>query len=71
LAGIAAGLLAQLVREKETLDTFGVACLAVYLHSMAGELVRRKYGETGPLAGDFLQSIPQAILAIKNGDSLE
>ncbi|NWJ98143.1 MAG: NAD(P)H-hydrate dehydratase [Chloroflexi bacterium] len=71
LAGIAAGLLTQLAKAKDTLDAFEVASLAVYLHSMAGELVSRDYGTSGPLAGDFLQAIPQAIKAIKNGDSLE
>ncbi len=70
LAGITAGLLTQLAKD-ERVDTFEVACLAVYLHSMAGELVRRDFGDMGPLAGDFLQSIPQAVVAIKNGDSLE
>lgn len=70
LAGIAAGLLTQMAQD-ENVDTFEVACLAVYLHSMAGELVRRDYGDMGPLAGDFLQSIPLAVVAIKNGDSLE
>jgi len=73
LAGIAAGLLTQFARqaEKEQLDSFVVACLAVYLHSMTGELVSRDYGDTGVLAGDFLQTIPQAIRAIKQGDSIE
>ncbi len=71
LAGIAAGLLAQFAKQQDAPDTFAVACLAVYLHSMAGELVSRAYGDTGTLAGDFLQVVPQAILAIKNGDSLE
>jgi NAD(P)H-hydrate epimerase len=72
LAGIAGGLLSQFAKaEKEQVDTFKVACLAVYIHSMAGELVSRQLGDTGPLAGDFLQVIPQAIKAIKEGDSLE
>lgn len=71
LAGIAAGLLAQFAKNPEKLDTFTVACLAVYLHSMTGELVSRDLGDTGLLASDFLQVIPQAIVAIKNGDSLE
>ncbi len=70
LAGIAAGLLVQMVKSDQ-LDVFEVACLAVYLHSMAGELVRRDFGDMGPQAGDFLQSIPQAVVALKNGDRLE
>lgn len=70
LAGITAGLLTQLVKNKEA-DAFDVACLGVYLHSMAGELIRRDYGDMGPLAGDLLMAIPQAVVSLKNGDSLE
>jgi NAD(P)H-hydrate epimerase len=70
LAGITAGLLTQLVKNKAA-DPFEVACLGVYLHSMAGELIRRDYGDMGPLAGDLLMAIPQAVVSLKNGDSLE
>jgi NAD(P)H-hydrate epimerase len=70
LAGITAGLLTQLIKNKEA-DAFDVACLGVYLHSMAGELVRRDFGDMGPLAGDLLMAIPQAVVSLKNGDSLE
>ena len=70
LAGITAGLLTQLAKD-EKVDTFDVACLGVYLHSMAGELVRREMGDMGPLAGDFLQAIPLAVVSLRNGDSLE
>lgn len=70
LAGITAGLLTQLIKNKEA-DTFDVACLGVYLHSMAGELIRRDFGDMGPLAGDLLMAIPQAVVSLKNGDSLE
>lgn len=70
LAGITAGVLTQLVKNKEA-DAFDVACLGVYLHSMAGELVRRDYGDMGVLAGDLLIAIPQAVVSLKNGDSLE
>jgi hydroxyethylthiazole kinase-like uncharacterized protein yjeF len=70
LAGITAGLLTQLVKKKEA-DAFDVACLGVYLHSMAGELIRRDFGDMGVLAGDLLMAIPQAVVSLKNGDSLE
>jgi NAD(P)H-hydrate epimerase len=63
-------LLTQLVKNKAA-DPFEVACLGVYLHSMAGELIRRDYGDMGPLAGDLLMAIPQAVVSLKNGDSLE
>jgi NAD(P)H-hydrate epimerase len=70
LAGICAGLLAQFSRFSD-LDPFEVACVGVYLHAMAGELMRRELGDAGVLAGDLLPVIPQAIAAIKSGDGLE
>ncbi len=70
LAGIIGGLMAQMAREVQV-DPFEVACIGVYLHSMAAELVRRDLGDMGPMAGDFLLTIPQAIVSLKNGDSLE
>lgn len=70
LAGIAAGLFSQVAREQQA-DAFDVACLAVYLHAMAGELVRRELGDMGALAGDLLPAIPRAVLAVKGGDKIE
>jgi NAD(P)H-hydrate epimerase len=70
LAGITAGLLTQMVRQEQG-DSFAAACIGVYLHAMAGELLRREYGDAGTLAGDLLLKIPLAIRAIKDGDGLE
>ena len=59
LAGAIAGLMAQ------GLSPFDAACCGVYLHSIAGELVREQLGDTGMMAGDLLHSLPLAIKQIK------
>jgi NAD(P)H-hydrate epimerase len=47
LAGSIAGLIAQGLKPLDAAST------AVYLHGMAGDLLREKYGESGGLAGDL------------------
>ncbi len=70
LAGLTAGLLTQNTRQNSA-DSFETACMGVYLHALAGELLSREYGDAGTLAGDLLLKIPLAIRAIKDGDGLE
>lgn len=70
LTGITAGLLTQLAHQNSG-DAFEAACAGVYLHAMAGELLRRECGDAGTLAGDLLLKIPLAIRAINDGDGLE
>lgn len=57
LAGIIAGLLAQ---GLKTSDAAGVG---VYIHGAAGEIIQKKLGDAGMLAGDLLSQIP---LLLKN-----
>ncbi len=59
LAGAVAGLLAQGV------SPFDAASAAVYLHGLAGEMVRQELGDAGMLAGDLLPVLPRAIKEIK------
>jgi ADP-dependent NAD(P)H-hydrate dehydratase / NAD(P)H-hydrate epimerase len=47
LAGTIAGLLAQKLRPVDA------ACAGVYLHGLAGELLRETFGPSGGLAGDL------------------
>jgi len=54
LAGLCAGLLTQ------GLDTFIAASLAVYWHSLAGDLVAQKEGENSLTVMRLLQALPQA-----------
>ncbi|NLT28241.1 MAG: NAD(P)H-hydrate dehydratase [Dehalococcoidales bacterium] len=59
LAGIIAGLAAQ------GLDNFDAACLGVWLHGQAGEIVKSELGDTGMLAGDLIPVVPKAIKKLK------
>lgn len=59
LAGAIAGLLAQ------GLQLYDAACLGVYLHGRAGEIVRDSLGDTGMVAGDLLTVLPKAIKQVK------
>lgn len=59
LAGVIAGFIAQ------GLDLFDGACLGVFVHGMAGELVREKLGDSGMLASDLLPKLPLTIKKLK------
>lgn len=58
LAGIISGFLAQ------DLEPFDVACLGVYIHGMAAQSLKEKFGDRGMLASDLL---PQVIKETKKG----
>ncbi len=64
LAGAVAGLLAQGV------SSFDSASLGVYLHGMAGEIVRARLGEAGTLASDLLPALPEAITKLREGHNV-
>ncbi len=55
LAGAIAGFVAQGV------EPFDAACLALYVSSVAGEMVRQEMGSAGMLAGDLAQALPRAM----------
>ena len=54
LAGILGGLMAQ---NKESEDAFYTACLGVYLHAAAGDLVAAQRGTFGCMAGDIADAV--------------
>lgn len=58
LAGILAGLVAQ------GLQPFDAAGAGVYIHGLAGEMISKKIGDAGILAGDLLPMVPKALLDI-------
>lgn len=58
LAGIITGLIAQ------GLNNFDAACCGVYVHGVAGEMLREKIGNAGAIASDLLPLIPKALLNI-------
>lgn len=63
LAGTIAGLLAQ------GLEPVQAACAGVYLHGLAGEMLRAEFGEVGGLAGDLVKLMPQAQKQLRQGKS--
>lgn len=54
LSGILLALLAQGYSSEET------AQIGVYIHGIAGDLAREKYGTIGLTAGDIIEYLPQA-----------
>jgi NAD(P)H-hydrate epimerase len=60
LAGMVGALLARH-------GAWRAATAAVYLHGKAGDLVARRRGEDGLIAGDLVEAIPEAILAVRSG----
>lgn len=61
LAGIISGLLSQkLGLENATI-------LGIYVHGLAGEIVRNKLGDTGMIASDIITALPAAINSIRAG----
>lgn len=58
LAGVIAGMLAQ------GLSTFEAACVGVYIHGLAGEMVAKKLGKAGAIASDLLPLLPLAIKSL-------
>ncbi len=56
LSGIIAGIAAQ------GLDVSMCACLGVYIHSLAGQIARKKLGEYSMTAVDILNAVPLAFM---------
>ncbi|MFC1919412.1 NAD(P)H-hydrate dehydratase, partial [Chloroflexota bacterium] len=59
LGGLIAGLLGQ------GIGFFDAASLGVYLHAMAGELLREQFGDSGIIAGDLPLAIPRVMKRIR------
>jgi len=58
LTGTIAGLMAQGVAAYEA------ACLGAYVHGLAGDVAAGVKGQHGLLAGDVLESLPDAMLGL-------
>jgi hydroxyethylthiazole kinase-like uncharacterized protein yjeF len=64
LSGAIAGLVAQ------GLSLFDAAVCGVYLHGMAGEMVKARLGDAGMIASDLLVALPQVIKRLKEGEAI-
>ncbi|PKB63935.1 MAG: hypothetical protein BZY80_04600 [SAR202 cluster bacterium Io17-Chloro-G2] len=60
LSGIIVALLAQ------GLSNMDAVCCGVYLHGLAGESVRRTMGDTGAIATDLIQALPETIDRVRH-----
>lgn len=65
LSGVIAGLLAQ------GLNLFDAAASGVYIHGMAGEVVKARLGDAGMVASDLLPELPQVIKRLKESRRTE
>ena len=61
LTGLIAALIGQGLQVPEA------ACLGVYMHGLAADLVSEEKGEAGMIAGDLVSAIPEAEQAIHSG----
>jgi NAD(P)H-hydrate epimerase len=59
LTGLIAGLIAQGITPAQS------ARAGAYLHGLAGDLAAGRLGQEGMLAGDLLESVPEAIRRVK------
>ncbi|MEK7681627.1 MAG: NAD(P)H-hydrate dehydratase, partial [Chloroflexota bacterium] len=59
LSGAIAGMMAQ------GLGPLDAATCGVYVHALAGEMLRAEMGDAGVLAGDLLPVLPRAIRRLK------
>ncbi len=62
LSGIIAGLWTQ---GLDTNYGFDAACSGVYIHGLAGQMLKEKLGDRGMLASEMLPVLPQAIKKLK------
>ena len=60
---VLAGAIAGLVAQGSSL--FNAAVSGAFLHSQAGELVKKEMGDAGMLASDLLPTLPLVISEIK------
>ena len=60
LSGIIGALLARGVDPTEA------ACAGVYLHGVAGDLLKDEFGDTGLAALDLADRIPRAIQRVRS-----
>lgn len=59
LAGILAGFLAQGLKPLDA------ACVGVYIHGLAGQMLKEKIGDAGMMASDLLPLLPLTIKQLK------
>jgi NAD(P)H-hydrate epimerase len=60
LTGMVAGMLGQEKRTQSRRSALLAVCAAVYLHGLAGDVMRETVGEQSLVATDLLRGLPDA-----------
>ena len=60
LTGLIAGLAAQ------GYAPYDAACMGVFLHGLAGDIVKEEYGEESIIASDLANCIPYAFKSVRH-----
>ena len=63
LAGILAGLLAQMNDDETT--SYVMSCLATFIHGTAGDVAAQNLGEYSMLARDIIEAVPSVLRGIE------
>ena len=63
LAGILAGLLAQMNDDETT--SYVMSCLATFIHGTAGDIAAQNLGEYSMLARDIIDAVPSVLRGIE------
>ena len=63
MTGLIAGLIAQGIAPAQS------ARAGAYLHGLAGDLAAERLGQEAMLAGDLLESVPEAIRRVKGAST--
>lgn len=59
---VLAGVMASLVAQGG--DLFSSACAAVYIHGLAGDIAKEKFGEISMLPTDIIDCLPEAFIRL-------
>ncbi|MDU1828938.1 NAD(P)H-hydrate dehydratase, partial [Anaerococcus sp.] len=57
------GIIAALINR---IDIYDAAKLGVYLHSLAGDIAKEKFGEDSLISTDIIDCLPYAIKRLRN-----
>ena len=61
---VLAGIIASLIAQGS--EVFAGACAGVYIHGMAGDIAKEKFGEISMLPTDIIDCLPNAFCSILN-----
>lgn len=63
---VLSGMIAAFIPQVRKPQVLNAALLAVYLHGLAGDIAAKQWTEISLIAGDIVQSIPQALITTES-----